>query len=320
MSSLPFPPILNLKTSFKRPLQWAFASGFLTALVTLFMPNYYRSEVKLLPVESKGLGGNLGGLASAAAAFGVSVPGGDGNDANYVDILNSRWMREQVLTTQFQYHVRSWRFGPERAVRGTLYNYLEASNMDRAVNEVGNLLSSARDIKSKVISISAETRSPELSQLVAQRASKLLEIFLQEKGRTRGGAKAAFAEARLADARQEMDDSEQALRRFLESNRGYASSSDPGVRLKGTRLEAEYRLRQQLVSTLATNREQALLEEKNDIPILNVLDSGSLPIDKSRPVRSSIVLLGAFLAGIVAFLFVNRAWVLKVLNQETEIE
>ncbi len=233
----------------------------------------------------------MGNLAAAAAAFGVSVPGGEGNDANFVDILNSRWLREQLLQTNFQYHARSWRFGAEQLHVGTLYDYLGARNMDRAVMALNEVLLTSRDLKSKVITLSAETKSPDLSQQVVQRAGKLLETFLQEKGRTRGGAKAIFAEARLADARGEMDQAEEAFRRFLESNRNYQSSGDPAVRLKGTRLENELRLRQQLVTTLAMNREQALLDEKSDIPILNVLDPGNLPIDKSRPSRSVLVLL-----------------------------
>lgn len=309
MPETPVAPTLNLIASLKKPLQWAFAAGLLTALVTLFMPNYYRSEARLLPVESKGLGGNLGGLASAAAAFGVSVPGGDSSDANFVDVLNSRWLKEQLLQTEFQFHVRSWRFGAEHVEKGTLYDYLDAKNLDRAVKELGSVVSASRDLKSKVITLSAETKSPELSQLIVQRAGKLLEVFLQEKGRTRGGAKAAFAEARLAEARREMDEAEDVLRRFLEGNRNFQTSGDPSVRLKGSRLETELRLRQQLVTSIAMNREQALLEEKNDIPILNVLDPGNLPIDKSKPSRSVMVLLAMLLVGAGAWIWLNREWV-----------
>ena len=309
MSDITVPPTLDLKASLRKPLQWAFAAGLLTAVITLFLPNYYKSEARLLPVESKGIGGNLGGLASAAAAFGVSVPGGDSSDANFVDVLNSRWLKEQLLRTEFQYHTRSWRFGAERLETGTLYAYVDEKNMDRAVKELGSVLSAARDLKSKVITLSAETQSPELSQLIVQRAGKLLEVFLQEKGRTRGGAKALFAEARLADARSEMDQAEDAFRRFLEGNRNYHTSGDPSVRLKGSRLETELRLRQQLVSAIAMNREQALMEEKNDIPILNMLDPGNLPIDKSRPVRSRIVLLLAFLTGAAAWAWQCRDWI-----------
>ena len=316
--SLPQTPTLDLQASLKRPLQWALSAGLLAALVTLLMPNYYRSEVRLLPVESKGVSGSLGGLASAAAALGVSVPGGDSSDANFVDVLNSRWLREQLLQTEFQYPIRSWRFGAERIEKGTLYAFLDVKNMDRALKGLGDILSASRDLKSKVISISAETPSPELSQLIVQRAGKLLEVFLQEKGRTRGGAKAAFAEARLADARREMDEAEEILRRFLEGNRNFQTSSDPAVRLKGTRLETELRLRQQLVSAIAMNREQALLEEKNDIPILNLLDSGNLPIEKSRPARSTLVLITMLLVGAAGWLWLNRAWVQARLLAESE--
>ena len=268
-------------------------------------------------MESKG-SGSLGGLASAAAAFGVSVPGGDSSDANFVDVLNSRWLKEQLLLTEFHYHAHSWRFGAERTEKGTLYDYLDAKNLDRAVLGVSGIMSASRDLKSKVISISAETRSPELSQLIVQRAGKLLEVFLQEKGRTRGGAKAAFAEARLIDARREMDEAEDTLRRFLEGNRNFQTSGDPAVRLKGTRLETELRLRQQLVTTLAMNREQALLEEKNDIPILNVLDSANLPIDKSKPARLVIVLLVALLTGLGTWTWKNREWIRERLLADDE--
>lgn len=317
----PTVPTLDLKASLKKPLQWAFAAGLLTALVTLFMPNYYRSEARLLPVESKGIGGNLGGLASAAAAFGVSVPGGDSTDANFVDVLNSRSLKEQLLRTEFQYHTRSWRFGAERLETGTLYAYVDEKNMDRAVKELGSVLSAARDLKSKVITLSAETKSPELSQLIVQRAGKLLETFLQEKGRTRGGAKAAFAEARLAEARREMDEAEDTLRRFLEGNRNVQTSGDPSVRLKGSRLETELRLRQQLVSAIAMNREQALLEEKNDIPILNMLDPGNLPIDKSKPSRSVMVLLAMLLVGAGGWVWLNREWVRsRLLAEDDELQ
>jgi len=313
------PPVLDLKASLKKPLQWAFAAGVLTAVITLFLPNYYRSEARLLPVESKGLGGGLGGLATAAAAFGVSVPGGEGNDANFVDVLNSRWLKEQLLQTEFQYHARSWRFGAERLEKGTLYDYVDEKNMDRAVKKVGEVLSAARDLKSKVITLSAETKSPELSQQVVQRAGKLLETFLQEKGHTRGGAKALFAEARLAEARGEMDQAEEAFRRFLEGNRNYQTSGDPAVRLRGTRLENELRLRQQLVTTLAMNREQALLEEKNDIPILNMLDPGNLPIEKSKPARSIVVLLATLLVAAGGWTWLNREWVrARLLADEDE--
>ena len=292
--------------SLMKSIRLGVLAGVSTALLVVLLPNYYRSEARLLPVESKGVSGNFGGLASAAAALGVSVPGGDGSDANFVDILNSRWLREKLLSSEFEYQDRNWRFGSERTTKGTLYSYLDKKNMDIALKELASLALISRDIKTKVISISVETRSANLSRAVVNRFVQLLEEFLREKGRTRGGAKAVFANSRLTEARAEMDQAERLLLLFLQKNRNFQASLDPSVRLEGARLETELRLRQQLVSTLALNREQALLEEKNDIPILNLMDPANLPIEKSRPTRSSYVLFSTFLVGVVSWIWLNR--------------
>jgi len=286
---------------FKRPFQIGSAAALLVASVSIFFPNYYKSEARVLPVEAKGASGGLGNLSAAAAAFGVSVPGGDGNDANFVDILNSRTLKEKLLQSEFTFKANSWRFGPEHDLRQTLGSYLREPNLDKSLGKLNEMLGATRDLKSKVITISAETESPTLSQQVVQRWVQLLEAFAQEKGRTRGGAKATFAEARLKEARQELSEIEQDFLKFLNANRNYALSSDPSVRLTGIRLDSEMKLRQQLVMTLAMNREQALMEEKNDIPIVNILDVGNLPIEKSRPARFQFTIL-AFLVSVIAVL------------------
>lgn len=290
----------------KRPLQIGFTAAVLTAILTVFMPNSYMSEAKVLPADTKSTG--LGGLAAAAAAFGVVVPGSDGADANFVDILQSRWMAEQLLDTPFTFRERAWRFGPEKEQTMLLSTYLKETSRDRAVKKVRETLVASRDRLSKIITISAETRSPSLSQAIVERTLGLLEGFVQQKGRTRGGAKATFADARLKEARQEMSQTEESLRQFLEGNRNYMTSMDPSIRLKGARLEAELKLRQQLVVTLSVNREQALLEEKNDIPILNILDPADLPVEKSKPRRSFYVLIVAFLSFTGALSWSKREW------------
>ena len=302
------PFLLDLKAALRRPVQIGFAAAVLTAVIVLFVPNSYRSDARLLPVESRSVSG-LGQFAGAAAALGIGLPGDEGTDANFVDVLNSRWMKENLLATRFQFHDRAWRFGTDRLQDETLSAYLDEKNEDRAVKRLGKILSVSRDLKSKVITLSAETHAPELSQAIVQRATALLDQFSQQKSRTRGGEKAAFAEARLAEARQGMAQAEDALRAFLENNRNYQTSADPAVRLKGDRLTMELRLQQQLVTTLALNREQALLQAKDDVPILNVLDPGNLPIEKSGPARSLIVILVALLTGIGSWGWMNRDWI-----------
>jgi len=292
------------------PSRIAFAVGILVALITLMLPNQYRSEVRLLPVETKS-SGVIGSLASAAAAVGMAVPGGDSGDANIPDILQSRTLQEALLQTRFQFRMKPWILLKERQRDQTLFEYLDEKNLDRAVRALGKIVNVNRDLKSKVIFITIETRSPELSQKVATTYVQLLENYLKVRSMTRGGYKASFASARLREAREDLLGSEREFKDFLERNRNYQTTLDPSIRLHGTRLEAEMRLRQQLVTTLAMNYEQALLEKSNDMPILNVLDPGNLAWEKSGPARSKIVLTLALLAGLTVILVDHREWLVS---------
>lgn len=288
----------------QRPMQAGLVVGLLMALVTLCLPNQYKSEARVLPGDSRSGGGGM--AAAAAAAAGVSIPGSEGPDAAYVDILNSRSLREALLLTKFSFRIRSWYLGPSVTREQTLYDYLEKKNMDRAIKALKDRITVTRDLKSKLITLAVETESPELSQQITQALVHLLDDFVVSKARTRGGAKAAFSGRRLIEARNELAQAEESFRAFLDGNRNYLLSPDPSVRLKGTRFDNELKLRTQILSTLAIGREQALLEEKNDMPILNVLDAGNLPIDKSGPARGTLTLSISLLAACAAAGWIHR--------------
>jgi capsule polysaccharide export protein KpsE/RkpR len=275
------------------------------------LPNQYKSEARILAADSRSSSG--GAAAMAAAAVGVSIPGQESADAAYVDILNSRSMREALLQTKFTFKVRTWYFGSEQSRQQTLYEFLEKKNLDRAVKAMKTMITITRDPKSKLLTLAVETESPQLSQQVVQRMVGMLDEFVVTKSRTRGSAKAAFAERRLVESRAELAHAEETFRAFLEGNRNYLQSPDPSVRLKGQRLENELKLRTQLVTTLAIGREQALLEEKNDMPILNVLDAGNLPIDKSAPARGTIVVAILILSTVLSWFLQNRTQVVAKL-------
>jgi uncharacterized protein involved in exopolysaccharide biosynthesis len=302
----------------KRPLLIGSAAALIMVLVAALLPDTYRSEARILPVEARGQSAGLGNLAMAAAAFGINMPVSDG-DANFVDIIKSRRLGEQVLATAFTFRERSWLFGSEKTRAVPLERYLKAANRDRAIAALTKLVKVTRDPKTKIITLSANTRSPELSQQVAQCYLQLLERFAQESGRTRGSAKAFFSSSRLDEAGREMDKAEDDFRSFWLANRNFQSSNDPLVRLRGARLENELQLRRQLVTTLAVNREQALMEEKNDMPILNVLDKPNLPIERSGPRRSLMAFSAGVMAGIGTWIWGNRKWIKIKLSDEGEM-
>jgi uncharacterized protein involved in exopolysaccharide biosynthesis len=291
----------------RRPLLAGAGVAVLCAGITLFMPNKYRSEVKILPVDNK-VSGGLSQLADVAAMFGSGMPGQDSDNGNYVDILKSRRIREQLLTTEFQYFIPRqgfWRRQPLPMRRQKLMDYLKVRDSDEGLDAMKKVIQISRDLKTKTLTIGVETHSPTLSQAVARLSTELLETYLIETAQTRGSFKAAFALERLQDGRKDVDAAEEDLRRFMDANRNFMASGDATIHLKGLRLQNELALRQQLVTTLAMNREQALLEAKNDVPILNVLDPANLPIHKSGPGRALLVLASFFFTALGLALFEN---------------
>lgn len=279
------------------------ACGLLVPL--LLIPNWYTSQAQVLPSQpDQGLGASP--LAAAAGAVGLAFPGAP--NENYDDICSSRWVAETVLNKKYNFKEKLTYFGPERAYSKTLYDYIDQKNIDLAVRTFSKkILNISQDPKSVVLNISVETHSPDLSKQVCDDVMHLLEEYLTKVAMTHGRQKAIFAEQRLAEAKEHYREARQKLEAYSYRNRTYQQSTDPTVRWEGRALEADCLLKEQLVTTLAQNLEQALLTAKDDTPILKILDRPNLPVEKSKPKRG-ILLIGCFL-GVAAghWVWRNRA-------------
>jgi uncharacterized protein involved in exopolysaccharide biosynthesis len=122
----------------------------------------------------------------------------------------------------------------------------------------------------------------------------------------RGRNKAHFASERLKEAATSLGQVEHEYQGFWSENRNYTQSQDPAVRLRGAHFEADLKLKQQVLAALTLSYEQAIVDEKNDMPILNVLDDGNLPIEKSGPRRSIYIAVSFFLVGLSRLVYQHR--------------
>ena len=151
----------------------------------IFLPNQYRSEGRILPSEGGGAS-SLEQFADAAAMLGAKLPGQEEKFSNSQDVLESYWLRENLLTTEFRFRARSWRFGTEVMRHERLIDFLHCKNTDKGLEALRKIFSASKDIKTKLLTITAETSSPELSQQIVARSIELLEKFVMEKEQTKG--------------------------------------------------------------------------------------------------------------------------------------
>lgn len=298
-----------------RPLKVAFWVGLLVGGTTLLLPNEYTSEGIILPTDA-GAGG-FGGLSLAAAAIGINLPGAQNSpDQTLQTILESRWLGDQLLTATYEFKIRPSRFSRPVLQKCTLLEYLNKPNVDLGFRALSKVFNVERNLKTGVLTIETVTRSPELSQQVTALAVRLLESFLTRQKQGMGGEKVRFTSDRIKEAMSDVLQSESRLKAFLESNRNYQQSSDPDVKILGGRLEADLALRRQVFNTLTLNREQSSLDQKDDTPILNVLERGTMPIEKSRPHRALLTGVAMVLAFLWTWGIERRAWLLAFLREE----
>lgn len=288
------------------PVRNAVIAAVCMAVASLFMSNHYEAQVRILPDTGSSSLDKLAALNQGLALLGAGSA--DDATATYPDVLKSRWVDEQLLKKSYSYQEASWYFGSPRPYIQTLLDYLGEKNIDRGMKTLSGVMKIDKDIRTNLLTLSVDTKSPQLSQQVAHDALALLDAFLKTQNQTHGRETAKFTSERLKVAESDYQGAERQMAVFLNVNRNYGASADPEVRLKGQRLAADLKLREDLIASLTLNHEQALLQAANDTPVLNVLDDANLPIEKSRPHRALLVLLVMFLVGLGSWFYQGRAW------------
>jgi uncharacterized protein involved in exopolysaccharide biosynthesis len=129
------------------------------------------------------------------------------------------------------------------------------------------------------------------------------------------------AQARVSELQRQMDKimgiPEESTPNVNDS--AYPSVSElPALGLTYSDLERKVRVEEVLWDALTRQYESARVQEAKEIPTVRVLDVANVPQRKSSPTRSRIVLLGAFLSLVVAFVVVRAASVWEEMGAQDE--
>jgi len=287
------------------PLRWtvlfrvAVAAGVIALLAMFGKPDLYRSEAVLLP---------RGGPHSIAlATLGALGPLIDSHtdEGYYGDILESRWLREQLLEPSFTFRYRTWKFGAERSFTGGLTAFLDPRGelgRDEVLDLLDSWIIAQRDQQTGTIRVSVTTVSPELAYQLDQKVVLSLEKALKEKIISQGRARADYTRTRVELARDEEAAARGRFVAFCRDHVNYADSPDPGVRTQGEALFAELKLKREVLASMTLAQVQAEVEAHSTLPVVSVLEDGFVPSRKAGPPRVAIALAAALAAGLACWL------------------
>jgi uncharacterized protein involved in exopolysaccharide biosynthesis len=186
----------------------------------------------------------------------------------------------------------------------TLEEYIDAPNFDRAIKGLKKLVRIATDKKTGVISIAVTTKYPEFSTAIVHSYLEELDNYNINYRQSTARENMKFTANRLAEIRGELTLTEDTLRSFKGSNMNYMVSIDPQLQLELTRLQRESDIKSALYLTMSQQHEMARVDAVKDIPVVQVLDRGSVPVEKSSP-RRSLLLIGALFGSLFVSIIVT---------------
>lgn len=286
--------------------RWKFVSCFAlgtaicTAVIVLFIPNKYTATATILPGSSdssrKGalsLNEMIPDLGSMGMSFWEKSP-----SILYPEILKSRFLGEDVLRKDYSITKKG------KTISFGLYKYFKTDNPDMAYKSLQKITAIDYNRKTGIVSVSVTTKDARLSARIANYYIQRLDEFNKYNRKTGAGLNREFVEKRMADTEDQLEQAEENLRLFREKNLNYFRSTDPELLMVHDRLFREVEVKTKVYLTLSQQYELATIQEKKELPVIQVLDIARPPTLKSGPARAKTTILGLLMGILISSVMV----------------
>ncbi|MGA1866907.1 MAG: Wzz/FepE/Etk N-terminal domain-containing protein [bacterium] len=262
-------------------LSLIFAAIISSVFVSLLMPNIYRAEVVIAPVEKKGSSGGvaafMGQFNGLASITGISL----GNESNEIDlaILKSRtFIKKVVKENNLMPILFIDKWDKENNIWIETDPELQPTLWD-AYRLLDNILTVSTDRKSDLTKVALERTDPE-------QAASLLTLFIESLGKHLKDQAIKEAEANIEYLTKQIEDTP-----LLE-------------------------MRQALYTVIAEQTRQIMLAKAQQYFSFKIIDPPEIPDKKYKPNRRMIVILFTLLVNFIAIFI---AFFLEYLEKQKNI-
>ncbi len=152
------------------------------------------------------------------------------------------------------------------------------------------------DQKNGVISISTEFGDPYITAQIANFAVEYLSNYITEYRIEKSETDLNFILERYAEKEKEYLQAQKELAQFRDANRNVQSAA---ARTEEERLNNKYTLAFNVYNGLAQQLEQAKIKVQEETPVIKILEPVKVPVERSKPRRSLMLVVFAFIGGII---------------------
>lgn len=268
---------------------------FLTAAYIFLTPNMYRSTATILP---SGQPDKLSAMKELAGLTNITGSAEENSSQLFPIILRSNQVKDALAEKSFAFATS----GKPQTI--TLADYLGEENPDYLRGAIDRITDISADKKTGVITVSIETKYPELSQQILTQMLAELENFNLYKRKSQAASREKYLARELITREQELKESETELQNFQSVNRDWYGSSDPEILRTLADLQRSIEIKSKTYIFLKEQYEIARLDVQKDVSVVAILDPPSLPTIKSGPFRVKTILISGIMAFFMAMFLV----------------
>ena len=313
----------------------ALIGGVLGAIYAFSLPNQYTSQITVLPeIQSKGSGGLSGSLGSLAGLAGLDVGGMMGSaDAIRPDlypnivqsipfaldmlkqpVFSNEFNKTQPLSTYLEAKSKSGLLvvnddeEEPRVAQSKGNNELQITKAQETLSKtLQQNVTAAYEKKTGVLTITAVMPDPRVAATVARTSLTYLTDYITTYRTEKARREVTFLSKQVSIAKQRYQEAEYSLSAYRDKNRSVFLNT---AKIEEQRIQAEFLLAQDLYNTLSKQAEMAKIKVQEQTPVFKVLEPARVPIRKSGPKRT-VLMLSTLLTGIVVGLIYTFARSLK---------
>ena len=286
-------------------------------LYIIFATKMYSGTITLYPAQS----GAKNPMVQMATQMGMA--GASAGDANYniPDVVKSRTLSEQIVAhkweiegfdkpidlveyfdNMYEPEKPEWvqtKEDEEKWRLNKLYGY--SSFM------AGNRIDVNANVKTGLITVNVLLEQPKLARNIANFISVFVANWLTDTQKESIKRNLEFINERAAVLGSELQDAENELKKFRETNRNILNS--PDLQLELQRLQRQVTIKQEVYLTMVKQREINQFEENKSADVIRILDKAITRFIPTKPNKKFIVVLSLFISFVLCFIVVLTSYI-----------
>jgi len=272
----------------------------------IFATKMYSGTITLYPAQS----GAKNPMSAMASQMGIA--GASAGDANYniPDVVKSRTLSEQIVAHEWEiegfdkkvdlveYFDAIWKVERPSSIVTDLD--LDKWNKEKLYS-YSSFISKKRirvnaNVKTGLITVTVSMENSDLSSNIANFISVFVANWVNDTQKESIRKNLEFINERAAVLGAELQDAENELKKFRETNRNILNS--PDLQLELQRLQRQVTIKQEVYLTMVKQREINQIEENKSADVIRILDKAIPAFIPSSPNRRIIIVL-SFISGLL---------------------